>query len=132
MRVGDIVAWERTFTEEDIRLFGRLSGDQGVQHVTPDEQGRLMVQGLLTATLPTKIGGDINFTARKMTFEFHRPVFAGDMIRCQVTITKLEPGGAHMQLSCTFECRNQFDKPVLSGEAHGVIRNALDCHPGQA
>ena len=26
--------------------------------LTPDEQGRLVIQGLLTATLPTKIGGD--------------------------------------------------------------------------
>ncbi len=124
MQVGDTIAWERTFTEEDIRLFGQLSGDQGVHHVTPDEQGRLMVQGLLTATLPTKIGGDINFIARQMMFEFRRPVFAGDTIRCQVTITKLESSEADRQLSCSFDCRNQFDKQVLSGEAHGVIRNS--------
>jgi hypothetical protein len=38
----------------------------------PDEHGRLMAHGLLTATLPTKIAGDMNFIARQMTFEFHR------------------------------------------------------------
>lgn len=63
MKVGDIISWERTFTEDDIRLFNGVSGDQGVHHVPPDDQGRLMVHGLLTATVPTKIGGDMNFIA---------------------------------------------------------------------
>ena len=49
-----------------------------------------MVQGLLTATLPTKVGGDWNYIAREMNFEFLRPVFTGDTIRCEVTITQLE------------------------------------------
>lgn len=61
MQVGDVISWQRTFTEEDINLFARLSGDEGEHHLVPDEKGRLMAHGLLTATLPTKIGGDINF-----------------------------------------------------------------------
>ncbi len=63
MKIGDILSWERTFTEDDIRLFNKVPGDEGVHHVTPDEQGRLMLHGLLTATIPTKIGGDMNFIA---------------------------------------------------------------------
>src|SRR5689334_12748160 len=77
MQVGDISVWERTFTEEDVRLFTRVSGDQGIQHMQPDEQGRLQVHGLLTATLPTKLGGDMNYIARQMVFDFLRPVFTG-------------------------------------------------------
>src|SRR5512143_1081546 len=100
MQVGDIVSWQRTFTEDDVRLFGSLSGDEGVHHVTPDDQGRLMVQGLLTATLPTKIGGDINFIARELTFQFQRPVFAGDTIRCEVTVTGLTTTERQTQLAC--------------------------------
>jgi 3-hydroxybutyryl-CoA dehydratase len=41
-----------------------------VHHVTPDEKGRLMVHGLLTATGLTKIGGDMNFLARERTSNF--------------------------------------------------------------
>ena len=63
---------------------------KGSHHVTPDEQGRLVIQGLLTATLPTKIGGDNNVLARTMNFEFLRPVFTGDTIICEVTIEKFE------------------------------------------
>ena len=65
------ITFERTFTREDVALFTEVSKDEGVHHVTPDEQGRFVVQGLLTSTLPTKIGGDYNVLARKMDFEFY-------------------------------------------------------------
>ena len=123
MQVGDVVSWQRTFTEEDVRRFGSLSGDEGVHHITPDDQGRLMVQGPLTATLPTKIGGDINFIAREMTFHFLRPVFAGDTVQCEVTIIGLEQAEQYNRLSCQWVCRNQYGKEVLTGQADGIIRN---------
>src|SRR5260221_10409893 len=122
MKAGDIVSWDRTFTEADIRLFNEVSGDQGVHHVTPDERGRLMAHGLLTATLPTKIGGDMNFIARELCFQFLRPVFAGDTITCDVTITQLQPEERFTRQSSTWSCRNQHGKEVMTGHAHGIIR----------
>lgn len=59
---------------------------KGIHHRTPDEQGRLVIQGLLTTTLPTKEGGDHKVLARTMNFEFLRPVFTGDTIICEVKI----------------------------------------------
>lgn len=125
MQVGDTKSWTRTFTEEDIRLFGQISGDQGEHHVTPDNQGRLMAHGLLTATLPTKLGGDLNFIGRKMTFNFLRPVFAGDTIRCDIRVEHIEPFERGQQLYTSFSCRNQYGKEVLTGTAEGVILNIL-------
>ena len=122
MKVGDTVSWERKFTEEDIRLFNKVSGDEGVHHVTPDEKGRLMVHGLLTATVPTKIGGDMNFIAREMKFQFHRPVFAGDTVSCEVTIAEFEPGDQFHTVRSDFVCRNQHAKEVMSGYALGIVR----------
>jgi acyl dehydratase len=122
MNVGDVRVWERTFTEEDVRLFARFSGDEGTHHLDPDEQGRLMVHGLLTATLPTKIGGDLNFIARELTYQFHRPVFAGDTIRCDVTLVELEPADGYFRVLSRWVCRNQQGKEVMTGEARGVIR----------
>lgn len=122
MKIGDVVSWERKFTEKDIRLFNQVSGDQGVHHVTPDEQGRLMVHGLLTATMPTKIGGDMNFIAREMKFQFHRPVFAGDTIRCEVTIVQFEPAEQYTNVRSEFVCRNQHGKEVMTGHAQGIVR----------
>lgn len=122
MKVGDKLSWARTFTEEDIRLFSTLSGDEGEHHLLPDEQGRLMAHGLLTATLPTKIGGDMNFIARELTFQFHRPVFAGDTVVCEVELVELEPAEQLMRMVSKWVCRNQHGKEVMTGEARGVIR----------
>ena len=123
MKVGDTLSWERTFTEEDIRLFARFSGDEGEHHLEPDETGRLMVHGLLTATLPTKIGGDMNFIARQMIFQFLRPVFSGDTIRCEVTLIEVGLGEQYSRVKSSWRCLNQHGKEVMTGEASGVILN---------
>jgi 3-hydroxybutyryl-CoA dehydratase len=120
---GDSITWERTFSEEDVRTFGELSGDQGVHHLRPDKRGRLMVQGLLTATLPTKIGGDLSFIANELSFQFHLPVYAGDTITCEVRLDEVEPGERWTRLTCSFICTNQDGEVVMTGNGQGVIRN---------
>lgn len=102
-------------------MFTRVSGDEGAHHVTPDEQGRLVIQGLLTATLPTKIGGDNNVLARTMNFEFIRPVFTGDTIICEVTIDQFEKQDNRTHITASFLCENQKEKEVLRGNFAGVI-----------
>ncbi|GEL78506.1 FAS1-like dehydratase domain-containing protein [Tenuibacillus multivorans] len=122
LKVGDKIKFERTFTVKDVELFTTVSGDEGTHHRTPDEKGRLVIQGLLTATLPTKIGGDNNVLARTMNFEFIRPVFTGDTIVCEVTIEKFEEQDhKRMLIEASFLCTNQKEKPVLSGNFAGVI-----------
>jgi 3-hydroxybutyryl-CoA dehydratase len=121
LKVGDIITFERTFTAEDVELFTKVSGDKGSHHVTPDEQGRLVIQGLLTATLPTKIGGDYNVLARTMNFEFLRPVFSGDTIICEVMIEKFEKQDNRISILASFLCTNQNEKQVLKGSFEGVI-----------
>lgn len=124
VEVGQTFSWERTFTREDVEGFARLSGDAGVHHVSQDAEGRIMVHGLLTATLPTKIGGDMNYIARQMTFEFLRPVFVGDTIRVEGKVTHASREAGQLQVAVAFECRNQHGKTVLTGTSHGVIRAA--------
>ncbi|MFC4559570.1 hotdog domain-containing protein [Virgibacillus kekensis] len=123
LKVGDVITFERTFTEEHVELFTKVSGDEGSHHITPDEQGRLVVQGLLTATLPTKVGGDYSVLARNMDFEFLRPVFTGDTIICEVTVEKYEKqeGRNRKSILASFLCTNQNEKQVLRGSFSGVI-----------
>lgn len=124
MQVGDVIAWEKTFTVDDVHAFRKISGDDGVYHITPDELDRLIVHGLLTATLPTKIGGDLNFMARQMVFDFIRPVYTGDAIRCEITITSWEEGTDQFAMSASWICTNQNGKEVLLGSAKGIIPKA--------
>jgi 3-hydroxybutyryl-CoA dehydratase len=122
LKVGDIISFERMFTKEDVEMFTKVSWDEGDHHIHPDEQGRLVIQGLLTATLPTKIGGENNVLARTMNFEFLRPVFTGDTILCKVQIEKLEPkDNNRTSIMATFQCTNQNEKQVLRGSFAGVI-----------
>jgi acyl dehydratase len=122
MKPGDKLTWERTFTEADIRAFTQLSGDTGEHHLAPDAHGRVMVQGLLTATLPTKLGGDINFIAREMHFSFERAVYAGDTVRIELTLTQVQKLESTTLLEADWVCTNQHDRVVMTGSTSGVIR----------
>ncbi|MDR7236484.1 hotdog domain-containing protein [Neobacillus drentensis] len=122
LKVGDIITFERSFTVRDVELFTEISGDEGIHHLTPDEQGRLVIQGLLTATLPTKVGGDHNVLARTMNFEFLRPVFTGDTIICEVKIEEYErKENNRTAIKASFLCENQNEKEVLKGGFSGII-----------
>jgi 3-hydroxybutyryl-CoA dehydratase len=122
LKVGDIITFERAFTIRDVELFTEVSCDEGIHHITPDEQGRFVIQGLLTATLPTKIGGEHNVLARTMNFEFLRPVFTGDTIICEVKIEKYErQENNRIAIVASFLCKNQNEKEVLKGDFSGVI-----------
>ena len=83
---GDLITHERTFTAEDVSEFGEITGDQQSIHTDPDEEGRLIVQGLLTGSLMTKIGGDLSYIARTMEYEFLKPVYTGVAITCEWTV----------------------------------------------
>lgn len=118
---GSRSEWRRTFTADDVRAFSEVSGDRGVHHVEADAAGRLMVQGLLTATLPTKLGGDLDYLARDMRFEFLRPVFTGQEILCSIVCTRAErqPGRTYAEFAGT--CTNPAGKEVLRVWVAGVI-----------
>ena len=118
---GDVASHRRTFTSEDVDLFARVSGDHGVQHVAGDAQGRTWVHGLLTATLPTKLGGDLSYLARTMTFEFLRPVFVGDTIECRSVCTESDRQPGRTACAFAITCTNQHGKEVLRGTSTGVI-----------
>lgn len=90
--------------------------------MAPDANGRVMVQGPLTATLPTKLGGDMNYIARQMSFDFPRPVFVGDTIICEGTVTRVVREEGRFRVSMAVACVNQHGKEVLSGTTDGVIR----------
>ncbi len=120
--VGERSSYEKTFTKKDVELFAELSGDKGSHHIKPDGEGRLMVHGLLTATVPTKLGGDINYIAREICYEFLRPVFTGDTVRVDGLVTKVESGEGHLKVSMEFVCYNQNGKEVLRGKTNGIVR----------
>ena len=118
---GDTSTYERSFTREDVEQFADVSDDRGSHHVETDDEGRLLVHGLLTATLPTKLGGDLDFLARTMDLTFHRPVYTDETIRCEMTVTDVTPQEGRTRVQSRAECTNEDGETVLVGEYDGVV-----------
>lgn len=121
LKVGQVLREQRTITDDDIVAFAELVGDKGRHHL-PD-QGRAMAHGLLTASLATKIGGQLHFIARRMGWEFLRPVWSGDTITAEVTVRALHEVRSGTGVELGIEIVNQDGETVLSGDSTGVIRH---------
>ena len=122
IKVGDVFKYERRFTEEEVFEFANITGDKGRHHMEYDENGRLMVHGLLTASIGTKVGQELHYIARELVSEFIRPVFTGDTITCELTLTNVEQMEWYKKVSIESVYRNQHEKTVLVGTSYGVIR----------
>src|SRR5699024_9962136 len=118
---GDVHTYERTFTNEDVRQFGEASEDQQAIHTQPDEEGRLTVQGLLTATLPTKIGGDLSYIARTMEFDFLKPVYTGNTITCEWTNEMVEEREDRYDVASSVVCYDEDEETVMEAHIDGLI-----------
>lgn len=88
-RVGQRAELRKTFTEEDVRHFIAITGDENPLHVDDSFAartffGKRITHGMLTASLfSTMVGMFIPGTGaiyRAQTLEFHRPVFVGDTV----------------------------------------------------
>ncbi|WP_254522301.1 FAS1-like dehydratase domain-containing protein [Natrinema caseinilyticum] len=118
---GQTRTFERTFSVDDVRQFAELSGDDQPRHTEPDEDGRVMVQGLLTATLPTKMGSDNEVLASTLEFNFHRPVYTGDSITCRSTYDTVVEREDSYRFESEIVCENSDGETVLTGSSQGLI-----------
>jgi len=121
MEMNQQFTLEREFTVEDVRLFAQLSGDHAVHHQQPNENGQLMVHGLLTSCLPTQLGQTLHYLVRESFSEYLRPVFTGELIQCIFQITEAAPHKRGEWIRATFKCTNPHGKPVLQGWTQGLI-----------
>lgn len=121
--------YSRLISAADIRDFTKSSHDSNIYHVKEDAQGRLIAHGLLVASLVTKIGGDLNFLARTMVFDFQKPTFSGDTLECIVTLDSLVEQRERMKCRFSFKISNQLNEVVMIGETSGMIRKAGRVRP---
>ena len=98
LKTGDEFTVARTFSEEDMTAFARVTRDYNPVHFDDrfasekKFKGRIC-HGLLTAGMVTEIGGQIGWLATQMNFEFKKPVYFDDTITCTMTITKIDDSG---------------------------------------
>jgi acyl dehydratase len=56
-----------------------------------------------------------------MRFAFKRPVFTGELVRCVVTITAVEPGDNRLAVSVEAVCRNEAGAEVMTATGRGIV-----------
>jgi acyl dehydratase len=124
---GDTYTYQRTFTEDTVRQFAAVTDDTQPRHTEPDDEGRLMVHGLLTGSLLTKIGGDIEMLAREMTFHFERPVYTGDTVRCRWVTEHVTDRGSGWNVEASVQCWRVEDgektDSVLRATVEGLVED---------
>ena len=125
---GDRFTITRSFTVEDIASFASLSRDYNPIHCD-SEYAELkgmrapIAHGLLTGSLITEIGGQIGWLAASMTFQFKRPVYAGETLTCEWIIRAIdEKGRAKAEITVI----NESGVTVLIAETTGVLHNECE------
>ncbi|TXT54253.1 MAG: (R)-specific enoyl-CoA hydratase [Candidatus Thorarchaeota archaeon] len=124
LKIGDSAEVVHTITEDDIEIFGELSGDYNPVHFNEEWAKTTLFKsriahGILTASyISTAIGmhlpgpGTI-YLGQEM--KFLRPVRIGDTITARVEVVEKDDKKERVTLKTT--CINQHEKVVLDGSA---------------
>ena len=118
---GETFTVERTFTTEDVRRFAEVTNDTQPIHTEPDADGRLVVHGLLTGSLLTDIGGDLEVLARRMEFEFRRPVRTGQRVTCTWTVESAEEREDRYDVESDVVFDDEDGETVATARVEGII-----------
>jgi len=120
---GESFTVSRTFSQQDVALFGDISRDYNPVHYSSEfaSAKRLdgpICHGLLVASLLTEIGGKLGWLASEMRFFFLKPVYPNDTIHCTMTIDAIDERG---RASAEGVFTNQDDKVVLKARLEGIL-----------
>ncbi|HUJ73884.1 MAG TPA: MaoC/PaaZ C-terminal domain-containing protein [bacterium] len=124
LHVGWKRTWRRIITQADMEAMIRLSGDQGGYHVDESFARRVgfrtvITPGLLQASMVTKLGGDINFLAREVTFSYLKPVYVGDELEVVWEVLEVEREKNRIRVRSTVT--NQAGEQVLDCHGFGYM-----------
>jgi 3-hydroxybutyryl-CoA dehydratase len=124
MKMGQTAELAHTITENDIQVFGDLSGDYNPVHFDDEWAkttmfGGRIAHGILTAAfISAAIGMHLpgpGTIYMSQSMRFMAPVRIGDTITARVEVVNLNDEKERVTLKTT--CINQHDKVVLDGEA---------------
>ncbi|WP_435114923.1 MaoC family dehydratase [Halolamina sp. C58] len=121
--VGDDAEVQRTVTEETIREYAELTGDENRLHTDPDYAaegffGGVVAHGMLGAGLISAalaaLPGDIVYLSQDLAFE--APVRPGDTVRASVAVVA-ELGDDRVRVETVAEVVDGEPTTVIDGEA---------------
>ena len=121
LKVGDSYAQSFTATDQTIRDIAKVSGDINPIHL--DEAyasksifGRRIAHGLFCLNAISMILGHhfpgMGTILLSQSFEYKAPVYIGDVITVEVTVTEAMPKGVYL---LSVVCQDQNRRKVLTG-----------------
>jgi len=124
LKIGDSATLSKTFTQNDVKLFSKISLDVNPIHL--DECfaaesifGRPICHGFLTGSLISAVIANqlpgIGSIYLGQNLSFKKPVFHNDTITARVEIIEINEEKKIVKLSTV--CKNQNDENVIEGEA---------------
>jgi 3-hydroxybutyryl-CoA dehydratase len=124
LEVGQTASATKTFTEQDVIDFARLSGDNNPIHLdkafaAKTRFKRPICHGVLTASLISKVAGTQlpgpGSIYLSQTMKFRAPAYVGDTVTAEITIKNIRKDKPIMSLGTVV--RNQSGEVLLEGEA---------------
>ena len=122
--IGQSYEMRRTFIEEDVASFARLSHDDNPIHTDAEfarhsRFGRLIVPGFLTASLFSAIIGTkfpgVGSIYLNQNMVFRRPVYPGQEVVATVSVKELFPEKNRVLLDTV--CRDENGEVLIEGTA---------------
>ena len=123
LNVGDRHAVQRTITQDEVRLFAELTGDDNPIHVNPEYAAamsfeRPIVHGVFLLGIVSKVLGrdfpGAGSVAVSLSSTFLRPVLVGSEITVEVIVTEKIERFGHVKMKVYAYCAG---KMALGGEA---------------
>ncbi|MEW6668445.1 MAG: MaoC family dehydratase [Thermodesulfobacteriota bacterium] len=123
LQVGDSFRTTRTFTDNDVVRFARISRDYNPVHfdarfAKARNLSAPICHGLLAASLVTEIGGQIGWLASVMNFRFKGPVYVGETITCNWGITAIDQKG---RAKASVTITKDDGVTVIEAEIGGIV-----------
>lgn len=123
LQVGDTFRTSRTFTEDDVLRFARISRDYNPVHfdarfAKAKNFPAPICHGLLAASLATEIGGQIGWLASSMNFRFKGPVYVGETITCTWVMTAIDQKG---RAKASVTTTKEDGATVIEAEISGIV-----------
>jgi len=130
--VGEEASFSRTFTQEDVEIFSRLSGDTNPVHLDENYaretrfQGRiihgLLVASLISSVLGTKLPGPGSVYLSQQ-LSFRAPARVGERLTARVRVADWDETRGRIVLAT--DVINENEVALIIGEAKLVLASFL-------
>ena len=130
LTVGQSAEYSKVVSDEDVRLFAKVTGDFNPVHIDEEAAAKsrfggriahgMLSGGLVSAAIANNLPGEGSIYLAQ-TMRFTAPVRIGDTITVSLTVLELL---SKKRVRLATLCRNQNGETVLDGEATILVDEA--------